>query len=474
MKGCSMWRRNQTSGTMWQSLLIGAVVATGLVAGGTPGIDAYSANVANAATADVAQPASVDGLQRAVRLQRPRLVSTTTEVLQAGVVGVNTANDTFPQTDISVAAIAEIGNNIYVGGKFTQVEIAATRQRINQPFLAAFDRDTGAWISTFRPTLNGNVWDLKATDDGRLVVAGQFTNVNGVANTTGVAMIDPTTAEVDPTWRVNLALTGSTRRPIARALDIEQGLLYIAGNFTRIAGTNGQVTQVIQAARVDLATGNVDKSFIPDFDGIVFDIDASGSRVYAVGNFFFVNDVWSIGLGVLQASNGELVPGIKPWVRTIVFSTAFSYQQAVLVLDDQVWQTGSQHSRQVYRADDHDLIRSWISNPFGDGQALATSNGVVYTGSHANGSTRLHQDATRLPGLIGATSSKPVRWMAAFSTVTPEHLTWYPQITSPNGEGSWELFVDSKDCLWTGGAFSGGTVVGGTTRYVQGFAKFCP
>lgn len=465
-----MWRNNRTTGAIRRSLVVALAVAAIVIPMSSSGV----ANVVGAAVADTAGPASTTGLARPERLQLPRLVSTITEPLLAGVVGINRLNDTFPDTDISVAAIAEIGDIIYVGGKFTQVEIAATGQRINQRFLAAFARDTGAWIPTFRPVIDGNVWDLKATDDGKLIVAGQFTSVNSAANTSGIAMLDPATGIVDPTWRVNLARSGSTRWPMARAIDIDGDLLYIGGNFTRITGTDGRLAQVVQIARVELSTGNVDPSFVPEFDGIIFDVDADGDRVYVVGNFLFVNGVFSIGLGVLKSSNGSMVPGLEPWVRTSVGNTLHSYQQAVLVLDNQVWQAGSQHSRQVYRRSDHALSRSWVSAPSGDGQALAAGDDVVYTGSHAHGESRIFQDAVRSPGLNGATSSRAVRWMAAFSTISQQHLAWVPQISSENGEGSWELFVDSTDCLWTGGDFNRGSFVNGGSRYVQGFAKFCP
>lgn len=463
----------RTGGTLRRSVLVGAVAVSATFVAGPPAWEAADSNPVEAGTAQVDGPASFAGVEQADRLEVPVLVSHRTAVLRAGVVGSNEQNDTFPETDISVAAIAEIGDTIYIGGKFTNVEIAATGQRHGQRFLAAFDRTTGAWIDTFRPTINGNVWDLRATDDGRLIVAGQFTSVNGEPNTTGVAMLDASSGSVDPNWRVNLTLTGSDHWPVARTLDVDDGKVYIGGNFTRIAGTDGVIARVGQMARVDLDTGRVDRTFLPDFGGIVFDIDADGERVYAVGDFLYVNGVWSIGLAVLQARNGELVTGLEPWVRTSIDNTRRSYQQAVLALDDQIWQAGSEHSRQVYRPSDYALIRSWISHPFGDGQALATLNGVVYSGSHANGVTNLYQDAFRWPGLDGASSNKPVRWMAAFSTVTPEHLSWYPDIGSRNGEGSWELFVDSTDCLWTGGDFNRGSYDGNTPRYVQGFAKFC-
>ncbi len=418
--------------------------------------------------ADAANPIPDAGLPAEPLAALP-IVSEHTEPLAAGVARINLENDSFPTTNTRVTSFAEIGTTMFVGGKFEQVHIAATGQRHDQPFLAAFNRNTGAWISSFRPALDGNVWDLHATDDGRLIVAGQFTSVNGVRNTAGVAMIDPSTGAVDPTWRVGLTLTGSAARPLARTVDIEGDQLYIGGNFTRITGTDGNTRRAGRIARVDLGTGNVDGAFLPDVDGIVFDIDATPDRIYVVGNFFYVDDVWSIGMAPLQPANGKIVPGLKPWVRTSVATATASYQQAILAVGNEVWQAGSQHNRQVYRKSDYQLIRSWVSHPYGDGQALAHLDGIVYAGSHANGQTSLYRDAYRWPQLTGATSSKPVRWIEAYDTNFDEQITWYPAIGTHHGEGAWALFADSTDCLWAGGDFNRGT--GG--RYVGGFAKFC-
>ena len=153
----------------------------------------------------------------------------------------------------------------------------------------------------------------------------------------------------------------------------------------------------------------------------------------------------------------------------LVGTATASYQQAILAVGNEVWQGGSQHNRQVYRKSDYQLIRSWISHPYGDGQALAHLDGIVYAGSHANGETSLYRDAYRWPQLTGATSSKPVRWIEAYDTNFDEHITWYPAIGTQHGEGAWALFADSTDCLWAGGDFNRGS--GG--RYVGGFAKFC-
>ncbi|MEZ5298272.1 MAG: fibronectin type III domain-containing protein [Ilumatobacteraceae bacterium] len=403
-----------------------------------------------------------------------RVVSQRTEILQAGVTGYSSGNDSFPNTNIRVAAFAEIGNVIFVGGKFTGVQQGPNGPTTAQGYLAAFDRNTGAWISSFRPVLDGNVWDLQATPGGKLLVSGQFSNVNGVADTAAIAMLDPVTGAVDPAWRVRIRLTGTTTRPIIRGIDVEGNWVYLAGNFTRVMGPNGQERSVGRLARVRLDTANGDGAFLPNVDGVVFKVDADGDRVYAVGNFKNINNTFSIGLGVLQASNGQLVPNLQPMVRTYVANTNNSYQQDVLSLGDEVWQVGAQHAHQVYRASDYALIRGWVTDPWGDGQALAYGNGIVYGGSHANGDTYMYADATSWPELTGWTSRTRTRWMGAWDAERHEFLDWYPEIGTENGEGAWALFVDSTKCLWAGGDFNRGSFDGSVARYVGGFAKFCP
>ena len=460
-------------GSYARSLTVAALVAS-------------SAFTAVSAVADSSPVAAMDvipddGLP-AISIGASALVSERTEILAAGVTGRNEVNDSFPREDISVIAFAEYGDRIFVGGKFLNVQDASTREEHDQPFLAAFDRETGAWDDSFRPVIDGNVWDLKVTDDGQLIVAGQFQTVNGVANTAGVAMIDPVTAEVHPTWRANLVLTGSTDWAIARTLDIHDGFLYIGGNFTRITGANGDTKMAARLARVDLATSNADGAFLPNIDGVVFDVDADGDRVYAVGNFFNVGDEFSASIAVLNAADASLVPGLEPPVRTTDTAPNRWYQQAVLARGSEVWVSGSQHVRQVYNAADFSLIQSWISAPLGDGQAYAEQNGFIYSGSHAaddfrDNDTYLYQGVTTrdIPAdWEDFATRKQIRWMSVFDDATNEHVDWLPQVGTANGEGSWELFADSVGCIWSGGDFNRGSFDGDVARYAQGFVRFCP
>jgi hypothetical protein len=88
-----------------------------------------------------------------------------------GVVGRNDGT-AIPSLRANVLAFAEIGNTIYVGGKFLQVQNGPNGPAFNQAYVAAFDRDTGEWIPGFAPAVNGPVWEMKAAPDGSKLFVG--------------------------------------------------------------------------------------------------------------------------------------------------------------------------------------------------------------------------------------------------------------------------------------------------------------
>lgn len=407
-------------------------------------------------------------------------------VLAAGVAGVLKVGDTVAQQgiDTPVQAIAQWGDRVFVGGKFSQV-VRADGSTVAQSYLAAFDRATGAYISTFTPTFDGTVWDLVVAND-RLYVGGQFTSVNGVPNIESLVALDPTTGARITTFDPRIHLTaGNIVRSYVRALDVDGGWLYVGGNFSR--GRNGLNTEVPlgRLAKVDLITGDVDTtnpainkntSFRPNMGGSVADIDAVGNLVYVVGDFTpQVGTIQRTGAAVLNATDGSLIAGTQQYVPSTNVAN-MQYQQAVLAVGNEVWQAGSQHDTQVYRASDYQLLRSYITADFGgDGQTLAATGGAVYAGSHANQWIFWDTAVWDNGAHDGYSRVDQVDWIAAFDATTRDYRTsWVPDLQSAFGEGAWELFPDSTGCLWFGGDFSGGPVVNGARQFLQGFGKFCP
>ena len=149
-----------------------------------------------------------------------------------GVVGLATGT----QSDAirtNVWAIEQIGDTIYVGGKFTAVTDGGVQT--SQPYLAAFAASTGAWISSWRPVVNNSVNTIQASPDGsKLFIGGDFSSVNG-APRTKFAVLDPTSGANSP-------FEGSvSQASTVRAMDVQGDWLYLAGNISRVS-SNGSFT----------------------------------------------------------------------------------------------------------------------------------------------------------------------------------------------------------------------------------------
>ena len=118
------------------------------------------------------------------------------QIAHPSVVSANPANWTpkLPNlaTNTATYAFAQIGSTMYAAGQFTSVNGVA---RTN---IVAFNATTGA-LTSFKPNVNGAVWGLAPSPDGKLFVGGHFTSINGVSRR-GVAKIDPVTGAVDPTF----------------------------------------------------------------------------------------------------------------------------------------------------------------------------------------------------------------------------------------------------------------------------------
>lgn len=440
---------------------------------------AVVASGASAAAAPVpARPAAAipdDGLPAEVQ---PVSMGSRTEVIAAGVAGVSTVGDSETQLQTPVLAFAEWGDVMFVGGKFTRV-VRADGTTVAQASLAAFDRRTGAWIESFRPVLDGAVWDL-AIADGTLIVGGQFLSVNGAAGTRALAALDPATGQVLSGWKADIGITGTSQRAMVRAIDVEGAWIYVGGSFTRITGLDGVERVAGQLTKVAVSNGARSATFAPDVTGRVYDIDATASKVWVVGKFTAVNGIAQSMFTGLFPSNGAVDTALKKKVDAD-YRPAWTYQQAVLAVGDEVWITGSQHSTQVYRASDFSLLRAFGNSPWGDGQALAKVGDIVFNGNHATDGTKMWFDVpapfyngswnTR-----GTTGSSPVKWIGAWNAGGDHsyRTDWYTQAGTQYGEGAWELTGDADGCLWAGGDFNRGSYDGNTPRFAGGFVKFCP
>jgi hypothetical protein len=105
------------------------------------------------------------------------------------------------QIDGVVWSQAIIGNTVYAGGRFAKARPAGSplgSNEVARPNLLAYDITTGNLITSFAPTLNGEVRAVVASADGStLFVGGVFTQVDGQTRSR-VAALDAKTGALLP------------------------------------------------------------------------------------------------------------------------------------------------------------------------------------------------------------------------------------------------------------------------------------
>jgi hypothetical protein len=181
-----------------------------------------------------------------------------------------------------VSALTVAANSLYVGGDFTAYRgVASSANRI-----AKLDLTTGAIDTTFSPPGAGNGFDqpvlaLAATSTA-LYVGGSFQGYRSSFVANHVAKLNLISGAFDAAF----ADTGIGTEHDVVALAVSSTSLYIGGLFDLYRNAPAH-----HLAKVDLATGALDASFIPagstlnGFDAQLFAILFDGTNVWAGGSF---------------------------------------------------------------------------------------------------------------------------------------------------------------------------------------------
>ncbi|WP_018154887.1 fibrinogen-like YCDxxxxGGGW domain-containing protein [Demetria terragena] len=399
----------------------------------------------------------------------PVAASTYAEPQRWGVSGLG-AGPLEKEGSNEVSGFAESGKTVFVGGNFTHVQRSRSgTDQQPQAYLAGFDRESGDWVSTFRPTFNNQVKDVIALPGGRIAVGGFFTEVNGQPRD-GLVVLDATTGQIDETFSGRLLNAISGGVPSVRSLDVQDGWLYAAGAFTHSVG-DGRKTYTKGASRFDIATGSP-SPWNPELNATVMSIDASarGDRVYFAGFFTQSRGRAADKALALRTDSEEIVP----WTPKFALPEQ-NYQQAVLEVGDRVWLGGSQHQLMSYHREGLGLASSDIALQGGDFQALATDGTAVYAGCHCFSVT--FSGATTYRGFKVAPgpdwhAADAIYASGAWSAADGKRIPAFnPKLNTARGAGAWALFVDSTGALWQGGDHTYSTRRDGTRQWSGGFVR---
>ncbi len=285
---------------------------------------------------------------------------------------------------LKVRAIANVGDIVYVGGRYTTVT-GPNGEQISQPFLAAFDRASGTWRSDFRPTLDGAVYSIVPAADGQsLFIGGEFSSINGAATGTAARI------GLDGNLRTayDIGATGAGKNYV-HDLEIDGDHLIVGGEFRTVDG-------VVQPrlARIAQADGSIDTTFDPAVTGgAVWAVEVSDSfdRIYLGGQFQSVNndgsqrsfaavdrsgDLQSPGGFVLEdyeAFQGEMMNAFD-LIETGTSVIVANQSNTLIVLDK-----SSLEMKHYFFGED---FRDVLPYKGSDYQAIGAVGGRVFVGTH--------------------------------------------------------------------------------------------
>jgi trimeric autotransporter adhesin len=379
---------------------------------------------------------------------------------------------------------AQIGNRMFVAGSFLSVQKGRSGRPRSQPYLAAFDVDTGAWIPQFAPRLDGAVFALAVTPDGSLLAGGQFRSVNGNAKRSGLVALRPRTGAIDARFGAFLRRPGSTEPAVVRDLEVIDGQVYVGGNFARVSWARGARRYAVGGlVRLDASSGVPDRSWRPRVEGGAvygFAIDQARGRMHLGGiSLDEIDDTPVTRFGTIDLAAGALVPGLAPyrWNDT----TALDIWD-VAYAGDKIFVAGTEHMLQVLDADDRRRLgfhtagvrgQQFRSDRYfsgGDFQVVEPVGAWVVAGCHCTFEVR---EGRRTWFDAFAGRRRPIRMAGLVHARSGRVARWSPDL-SGSRDGVWAVGSDDRGCLWLGGQFDGAGRDSGASFWVGNFARFCP
>lgn len=173
-------------------------------------------------------------------------------------------------------------------------------------YLAAVDRATGA-VTAWDP--NDQARTLQHTPTPVAAIAVDATHVYFASATSGeVRRADPATADVDPSWRLDVTRDDGTPG-VVTAMTVAAGVVYLGGQFDQIAGATVPVTRRGGVAAVG-ADGAL-RAWAPVLDGpagttLLRTMLLLGGTMFLGGDFTEVNGQLRLGFAAVDTAAGNL------------------------------------------------------------------------------------------------------------------------------------------------------------------------
>jgi hypothetical protein len=368
------------------------------------------------------------------------------------------------QTNNNVEAIAVSNGVVYVGGTFTTVRppgAARFTQETTRRYLAAFNANTGALITSFNPNPNASVEDLAVSPDGRtLYVVGRFSSIGGQSRQRVAALSLP--SGTPTSFRANAGYT-------VMAVAADANRVYLGGDFGTVNGVSKT-----RLAAVNATTGAVITGFTANLDkrANTIAIAPDGSRLLVGGNFLTVNGVETGGMASVDPTTGA----VERWDANADWPIGLRCGGRVtdVIVDGTTAYVTAEGDppgcyEGVYAARISTGAILWNSTCLGASLGLTLLDGIIYKASHQHDCAFNQGDAHG--GYVGGTARDTFEWwrLVGMRASDGTFVHWSPHtnaVTGSNPVGPHVIETDGNQ-LFVGGDF---TQVNHRTQ--QGIARF--
>ncbi|MFI5692989.1 fibronectin type III domain-containing protein [Kribbella sp. NPDC051586] len=379
---------------------------------------------------------------------------------------VSAIKQTSWQTNNSVNALAIAGNTVFAGGLFTRLRqpgmASGQAPETLRSYVAAFDRTTGK-PTAFAPTVNGPVYAIATSPDGKwVVIGGDFTMVNGLRRSK-IAMFSVATGKIVQAWDPVVAAR-------VKALAIYGNSVFIGGAFGKIDGAVRNRLGAVRLIQGDVLPWN------PNANNDVYAIDVSdnGTRVFVGGPFSTINGKDHYSLAMLNNTTGAAFAFPAAAAIPKPTATCTTRVKDIDTLGDKVFVSNGGDGGGCYdgvlaaQVSTGQLL--WQNKCLGATEAIKAIGNWVYKGSHAH-------DCSSTPNGFGNGSG--THYLLVESGINGNLGPWFPN-TDSNPKSTTQVgplaMAGGDTDLWVGGDFLhvNGTIQVGITRFTNAAGGAAP
>jgi hypothetical protein len=379
---------------------------------------------------------------------------------QTSIVSDDPVNNTPDVLNGNVNAILQVGDTVYVGGVFKNVQERGSATITPAFNLFAFKASTGKLDPTFTAVLKGGgVDDMVLAPDGQSIyISGFFTKVNGLPNTQKVARISLTGAVIT---------SFKSPKPDGRVSDLNlaNNTLYIGGLFQNFNGVPQQLLAALDPT-TGANKGTVNFSFATPWGGgdlgiRGMDVTNNGTKMVVVGNFRVVagqNRVQAVmidlnGGGTATLSSWQtarFTPNCQANFETEMRDVAFSPDSSYFAIVTTGAYSGGPGantlcdtaSRWETSATGPNVQPTWVDYTGGDTLTrVAITSAAIYVGGHMRWMNNPSASDALGAGGVARTG------LAALDPRNGLPFSWNP--TRARGYGVYEFTVTNNG-LWMG------------------------